>query len=125
MTTDNVDQERLYATTEPAVWTDEFMGVVERGATVDWGLMVAWFANAIATATADLAEHAALPVAECSECGVAYVLRPGVNLATGRHVYTLQRDCKHGRRRPEPQVRVSGDEPVLADLTSRVVRRDD
>lgn len=42
--------KRLYATDDAAVWTDEFMSVVENGATVDWGLMVGWFANAIETA---------------------------------------------------------------------------
>lgn len=42
--------ERLYATTDAAVWAEEFLGVVEAGATVDFGLMVGWFANAIETA---------------------------------------------------------------------------
>lgn len=42
--------KRLYSTTNAAVWADEFMQVVEGGATVDWGLMVGWFANAFAVA---------------------------------------------------------------------------
>lgn len=44
------DTERLYATTDAMVWAEEFMAVVESGATVDAGLMLGWFANAMATA---------------------------------------------------------------------------
>lgn len=41
--------ERLYATTDAAVWAEEFLAVVEGGADVDFGLVVGWFANAMAT----------------------------------------------------------------------------
>ena len=39
----------LLSTTDAAIWTDQFMAVIDGGATVDWGLMVGWFANAIET----------------------------------------------------------------------------
>jgi len=40
----SVDVERLYATTDAAVWAEEF-AKVEPG--VDQGLMIGWFAGAI------------------------------------------------------------------------------
>ena len=43
-------ERRLYATDDAMVWAQEFVNVVEAGATVDVGLMVGWFANAMATA---------------------------------------------------------------------------
>jgi hypothetical protein len=42
--------EKLHTTTDAQVWASEFMKVVEAGATVDEGLMIGWFANAIETA---------------------------------------------------------------------------
>lgn len=46
----NADRaQRIYATTDAMVWTEEFMAVVRNGATVDEGLMIGWFANAIRT----------------------------------------------------------------------------
>ena len=44
----SIREERLRST-DASVWTDEFMAVIDGGATVDWALMVAWFANAIET----------------------------------------------------------------------------
>jgi len=38
---------RLYATTDAEVWAEEFIGALDSGAVVDFGLMVGWFANAI------------------------------------------------------------------------------
>lgn len=37
--------KKLHATTDAAVWTDEFMRLFPHG--TDWGTMVGWFANAI------------------------------------------------------------------------------
>lgn len=51
--TQNADSEcvkRLHATTDAQVWAREFMAVVESGVTPDEGLMIGWFANAMATA---------------------------------------------------------------------------
>jgi hypothetical protein len=42
-----VDQKRLYATTDASAWAEEFAKVVPE---VDQGTMVTWFANAIETA---------------------------------------------------------------------------
>ena len=39
---------------------------------------------------------------KCPECGNAWVLRRAINLFTGDGVWIWQRDCKHGRRKPEP-----------------------
>ena len=43
----DVDQERLYATTDAVVWADEFTKVAPE---VDRGLMIGWFANAMEVA---------------------------------------------------------------------------
>jgi hypothetical protein len=58
----NVDEERLYSTTDARVWAEEF-GKVRPD--IDQGLMICWFANAIETgrdaghraATADPTSH--------------------------------------------------------------------
>lgn len=42
----DVDERRLYATTDAAVWAEEFKKVCPE---VDEGLMLGWFANAIET----------------------------------------------------------------------------
>ena len=42
-----MDTQRLYATTDAAVWAEEFAKVRPD---VDQGLMIGWFANAIETA---------------------------------------------------------------------------
>lgn len=42
--------QRLYATTDAAVWAEEFLNAVRAGAVVDFGFMIGWFANAMATA---------------------------------------------------------------------------
>lgn len=47
-----VDTGRLYASTDAMVWAEEFQKVVDSGVTIDEGLMVGWFANAIETAKA-------------------------------------------------------------------------
>ncbi len=44
------DPRSLTETTDAAVWAEEFLAVMDAGATVDFGLMVGWFANAIETA---------------------------------------------------------------------------
>lgn len=44
---EGADVQRLYATTDAAVWTDEFCKL---NPGMDWGTMVGWFANAIETA---------------------------------------------------------------------------
>lgn len=46
---------KLHATTDASVWAREFVRIVvetEPGVTVDFGLMVGWFANAIETGRA-------------------------------------------------------------------------
>ena len=43
-------EAKLYATSDAMVWAEEFCKVVRNGAVVDEGLMVGWFANAMATA---------------------------------------------------------------------------
>lgn len=43
----DVDTERLYATTDAAVWAEEFAKVCPE---VDEGLMIGWFSNAMETA---------------------------------------------------------------------------
>ena len=45
----DVDQDRLYATTDARVWAEEFAKVCPD---VDQGLMIGWFANAIETGRA-------------------------------------------------------------------------
>lgn len=45
-----IDVEKLYSTTDAQVWAQEFMTVVKSGAIIDEGLMIGWFANAMATA---------------------------------------------------------------------------
>ena len=45
--TTTVDQERLFSTTDAAVWAEEFAKVAPG---VDKGFMIGWFANAIETA---------------------------------------------------------------------------
>ena len=47
----SVNQEKLYATTDAAVWAAEFMAEFgDRKDDIDEGLMIGWFANAIETA---------------------------------------------------------------------------
>ena len=48
---------KLHNTTDGQIWAQEFMRVVESGVTVDEGLMLGWFANAIETGRS--AGHAA------------------------------------------------------------------
>lgn len=52
---------KLLSTTDARVWAEEFVRLVvetEPGVTVDFGLMVGWFANAIETGrAAGRAEH--------------------------------------------------------------------
>ncbi len=55
---------RLHSTNDAAVWATEFLKVVEAGATVDFGLMVGWLANAMVTAT-DFERRRTLGVPSC------------------------------------------------------------
>jgi hypothetical protein len=45
-----VNEKLLRSTTDAQVWARAFMQVVNAGATIDEGLMIGWFANAIETA---------------------------------------------------------------------------
>lgn len=38
---------RLHATTDAAVWAEEFPRIYQDGVVLDFGLMIGWFANAI------------------------------------------------------------------------------
>ena len=46
----SVDDAKLLSTTDAAVWAGEFHKLTEAGVSIDEGLMIGWFANAIETA---------------------------------------------------------------------------
>lgn len=64
-------ERRLRATTDAQVWATEFLRVVSEGATVDFGLMVGWFANAIESAKATASNRATSSVPDDDLAAIA------------------------------------------------------
>lgn len=58
---------------------------------------------------------------KCPECDTPWVLRHAVNLFTGDGAWVWQRDCKHGRRKPEPVL--VDERPKKGKNPTRIERR--
>lgn len=56
-----------------------------------------------------------LPVLECAHCEVAYLIRVGLSLTTGRHAWRYYPDCRHKGRQALASIRTDNDEPVFGD----------
>lgn len=55
-----------------------------------------------------------LPVLECAHCEVAYVIRVGLELSSGRHAYRFYPDCRHKGRQALASIREENGAPVVA-----------